>query len=87
MSYLRIRTLFAASLLLAMLMALAGCGGDSREHSRGDRDRYPQRYERHDDHRYEERHDGGRREERHDSDRHEDHESHSGHDRDGHDKR
>ena len=78
MSYLRIRTLLAAWLLLAMLMALTGCGGDSREHYRGDRDRYPQRSERHDD---------DRRMERHDGDRHEDRESHSGHDRDDHDKR
>jgi hypothetical protein len=78
MSYLKIRTLFAASLVSAMLMALTGCGGDSREHVRRDQDRYPQRYERHDD---------DRRMERHDNDRHEDRDSHSGHDRDGHDRR
>jgi hypothetical protein len=31
MSCLRIRTVLAASFVLAMLMALAGCGGDHRE--------------------------------------------------------
>lgn len=78
MSCLGIRMLFAAALFLAMLMGLAGCGGDGRRHSHGDRDRYPQRYERHDDRRYEKRHDGGR---------HEDQKSRSGHDRDRHDGR
>ena len=79
MSYLRMRTLFTAPLLLATLMALAGCSGDHREGSHRYPDRYPQRYERHDDdRRYGERRDG---------DRHEDQERPSGHDRGGRDKR
>ena len=74
----RILAVLAASLVLAMLMACAGCGGDGREHVRRDQDRYPQRYERHDD---------DRRGERRDGDRHEDRERPSGRDRDGRDKR
>lgn len=72
MDCLRIRTLLATWLGLAMLMALAGCSGDRREHSSRDLHRYPQRYERNDD---------DRRGERRDGDRHEDQERRSGHDR------
>ncbi len=87
MSCLRIRTVLAASFVLAMLMALAGCGGDHREHVRPHQDRYPERYERHDDRRQEERRDDRRRKERYDSERHEDHEGHSDRDRGDHDRR
>ena len=84
MSCLRIRTVLAALFAVAMLVTLAGCGGDSREHVRPHQERHPERYERHDDHRHdgdrhEERHDDRRHEERHDRDRHEDHEGHSDH--------
>ena len=75
MRYLRIRTLFAAPLLLAMLMALAGCSGDRGESRHPDR--YPQRYERRDND----------RRERYDGDRHKDQEKHSDHDRSNRDAR
>jgi hypothetical protein len=78
MSCVRIRMLLATSLVLAMLMALAGCGGGGREHARRDQDRYPERYERHDDRGYEKQPDSGR---------HEDRERQSGRDRGDHDKR
>ena len=74
-----IRTLLAVPLLLAMLTALAGCSGDRRERSHRHPDRYPERYERHDDdRRYGEQRDG---------DRHEDRERPSDHDRGDRDKR
>lgn len=79
MSCLRIRTLFTVPLLLAMLMAFAGCSGDRRERSHRHPDRYPERYERHDDdRRYGEQRDG---------DWHEDRERPSGRDRRDRDKR
>jgi hypothetical protein len=78
MNYLRIRMLLATSLVLAMLMSLAGCGGGGREHGRRDQDRSPEWYQRHNDHRYEKQPDSGR---------HERHESQSGRDRGDHDKR
>jgi hypothetical protein len=67
MSYLRMRTVLATWLVLTVLMTLAGCGGDRREHVRSERDRYPERYERQD--------------ERHDNDRQRDAGKQSDHDR------
>lgn len=75
MSYLSKKALLAGALILPTLMALAGCEGDRREHVRPHEDRYPERYERHDDRRHEEQRDSGRHEER------------PGHDRGDHDGR
>jgi hypothetical protein len=72
MSYLRIRTLFAASFLLAVLVTFTGCSGDRRERVRDDRDRGSERSERRDDR---------QRVERHDSNQHEESNRQSGHDR------
>ena len=72
MDCLRIRTLSATCLVLALLMALGGCSGDRRGRSHRDSDRRPsQRYERHDD---------DRRGDRQDGRRHEDQQRHSGRD-------
>lgn len=40
--------LMIASLVLVMFLGLAGCGDDHRTRYSGDRDRYPERYDRHD---------------------------------------
>ncbi|MBE3097602.1 MAG: hypothetical protein IMZ44_10825 [Planctomycetes bacterium] len=40
--------ILVASLVLAMLLGLAGCGDDHRDRSHGDRDRSSERFERHD---------------------------------------
>jgi len=64
MSYLRIGTLAGTSVVLAMLLALTGCGGDRREHVRPHEERRPERYERRDSDRHEERRDIDRREDR-----------------------
>jgi len=71
MNCLRIRALSATCLVLALLMALAGCSGDRRGRSHRDSDRHSQRYERRGD---------DRRGERQDGRRHEDQQRHSGHD-------
>jgi len=87
MSSFRIRTALAASFAPSVLMGLAGCGGDRRGHVRPHEDRYPERYERHDDRRPAERRDDRRRKERHDSDGQEDHGGHFDRDRGDHDRR
>ena len=87
MRCLRFRTVLAASFALSVLMALAGCGGDRREHVLPHQNRNPERYERHDDRRHEERRDDRRRKERDDSDRHENRGSHSDRDRGDHGER
>jgi hypothetical protein len=76
MSYLRIRMLFAASFLVAVLLAATGCSDDRRGHVRDNRG--PERYERNDDH---------RRAERYESDRHEGFSRQSAHDRGNYDGR
>lgn len=85
MDFIWMRRLLAIWLAVAMLTAWAGCSTDRGERSSRRPGRYPQRYERHDDHRYEKRNDGGRYERLRDTDQGTDRESHSGHDRGGHD--
>jgi hypothetical protein len=51
-------------LSLTLLLGLAGCLDDEGGRYRGDRDRYPERYESRDNDRHEERHDTDRHEER-----------------------
>ena len=70
MRHLKISAIMSASLVLTVLMFLAGCGEDHRDHYRDNRDRDVEYYDRHDN---------DRSEERHDSDRHEDHGGDSGH--------
>lgn len=49
-------TLFvAASLVLTVLLGLAGCGEGHGDHYGGDRDREPARYDRHDSDRHDDR--------------------------------
>ena len=67
--------IMVASLVLTMLLGLAGCGEDHGAHFRGDRDRSPGRYERQG---------SDRQEQRQESDRHEDRGGDSGHDRGEH---
>ena len=70
MRHLKTAAIMVASLVVAMLLGLAGCGHDHSDRFRGDRDRYPASYERRDNDRHEERHE---------SDRNEDHGRDSGH--------
>ena len=67
MRHLTTSMMIVASLVLTVLLALAGCGEDHGHRYREDRTVI---YERHDNDRHEERHD---------SDRHEDHGGDSGH--------
>lgn len=54
MRHLKTAMIVVASLVLPVLLGLAGCGDDHRDHFRGDRGRSPERYERRDG----DRHDG-----------------------------
>lgn len=53
MRYLKMHIIVAASLVLAVLLGLAGCGDDHRDHFRDDGDRHSVRYERQDNDRHE----------------------------------
>jgi hypothetical protein len=75
MRHLKITMIVAASLVLTVLMALAGCGEDHGDHFRSDRDRPPEHYERQDNDRHSDRQD---------SDRHEDRGGNAGHDQGEH---
>jgi hypothetical protein len=70
MRHLKAAMILAGSLTLTALLALAGCGDDHGDHFRGDRDRYPERVERHDSDRHV------------DSDRHDEHPALEGEHRD-----
>ena len=78
MRQLRITLIFAASLLIPVVLALAGCGEDNDGRFHGERDRSPERYEQHDN----DRHD-----DRRDNDRHDDRDKDSGRARGDHDDR
>jgi len=71
MRHMKTAMIMVASLILTVLLGLAGCGEDNGHRVRSDRDRYPERYERQDG-------------DRQDSGRHEDRGGESGHDRDEH---
>jgi hypothetical protein len=78
MNHMQTTRIVAASLSLALLLGLAGCFEDDGGRYRGDRDRYPERYERHDNDRQEERHDSDRHEDRGGNPGHEGHEGEHG---------
>lgn len=63
MKYPKAIMIMVASLVLTMLLGLAGCGDDHRGRHHGDRDREHERYERRDGDRHEDR-DGDSRHER-----------------------
>ena len=48
MRHLKITMITVASLVLTVFLGLAGCGEDRGHRVRGDRDRHPVSYERHD---------------------------------------
>lgn len=48
MGHLKTTMILVASLVLPAILALAGCGEDHGDRFRGERDRSPERYERHD---------------------------------------
>ena len=64
MRHLKTTMLVVAALVVTVLLGLAGCGDDHRDHFRDDRDRSPERYEQRDSDRREERQEGDRQEDR-----------------------
>ena len=73
MRCMKIAMIAVASLVIALLLGLSGCGDDHHDRYYGNRDRQDVRYDRHDNDRHEER-----REAEH----HEDRGGQSGHDND-----
>lgn len=55
MKHLNTTMIMVASLVLTVLLGVAGCGGDRRDHHRVERNSPPERYESRDNDRHEDR--------------------------------